>query len=280
MDGRLRPGRRLAAVSLLLLLIVCAAPAAALAQQFVCRPIVRGDTVSRLALQLTGNARAAYTHAFQIRDPARRMFVPKSQYRRPLRTHWEACVAVEPIDAPLALAPLVAAGSPTAIPESAVTPAPVTLAAAPSVPGPTGGSKYGMVYVATIGSVVVATVLIGAALGGSLASRPIPPELQRVGEEFVVAFARPLIDSSSTIAPIHARLRFIEHAGQLEISIAPGPGRRYPNLIDHKKNVEYDVRRVVRELGAGVVLSDRLRAAGKWVVVPVRLAEQIQTGAK
>ena len=123
-------------------------------------------------------------------------------------------------------------------------------------------------------------LLICAAVGHSLAPRPIPPVMQRAGEEFVIAFARPLIDSSSGVSPIQARLRFIRRAQQLEISIAPGTGRRYPNLVDHKRNVEYDVNRVMRVLGTHFVVSDRLRAAGQWVVVPIRLADLKQTGAK
>jgi len=51
------------------------------AQHFVCWPIAAGETASSLARRLTGNAAAAYGFAFQIRDPARRMFVPKSHYQ-------------------------------------------------------------------------------------------------------------------------------------------------------------------------------------------------------
>ena len=122
-------------------------------------------------------------------------------------------------------------------------------------------------------------LLIGVAVGNSLARRPCPLIMQRAGEAFVIAFARPLIDSSSSGPPIQARLRFVRRAQQLEISIAPGAGRRYPNLVDHKRNVEYDVNRVMRVLGAPFVVSDRLRAEGKWVVVPIRLADLKQTGA-
>jgi hypothetical protein len=104
--------------------------------------------------------------------------------------------------------------------------------------------------------------------------------MQRAGEQFVMAFARPLIDASSSAPPIEARLRFIRHAQRLEISIAPGAGRRYPNLVDHKRNMEYDVNRVMRSLGNHFVVSDDLRAAGKWVVVPIRLADVKQTGVK
>ena len=35
------------------------------------------------------------------------------------------------------------------------------------------------------------------------------------------------------------------HASRLDILLAPGAGRRYPNLSDHRSNVEYDVQRVL-----------------------------------
>src|SRR5688572_12272652 len=95
---------RLPAVVLLLL---CVLPPRVDAQQYVCRPIAAGDTASSLARRLTGKAGAAYGHAFQIRDPARRMFVPKSQYRR-LQSDWQACVARGPVaNTPVAYAPVV-----------------------------------------------------------------------------------------------------------------------------------------------------------------------------
>jgi hypothetical protein len=292
MDGTLR-NRRLPAVVLLLL---CAAPPCAEAQQFVCYAIVRGDTPSRLARQLTGDAAAVYTHVFQIRDPARQMFVPKSQYRRGLSTHWQACVAIGPVKSmPLAYAPVVALAAPAVAPAGpaitsaplaitparpAITSAPLPITSAPPALAPLEGSQDDFVFIAKIGSAVLLILFICAAVGDSLAPRPIPPVMQRAGEEFVIAFARPLIDSSSRVSPIQARLQFIRRAQQLEISIAPGAGRRYPNLVDHKRNVEYDVDRVMRGLGTHFVVSDRLRAAGKWVVVPIRLADLKQTGAK
>lgn len=292
MDGALR-NRRLPAV--VVLLLFAAAPCAE-AQQFVCYTIVRGDTPSRLARQLTGDAAAVYTHVFQIRDPARQMFVPKSQYRRGLSTHWQACVAIGPVKSmPLAYAPVVALAAPAVAPAGpAITSAP--LAITPARPANTSaplpftspppalaaleGSQDDFVFIAKIGSAVLLILFISAAVGDSLAPRPIPPVMQRAGEEFVIAFARPLIDSSSSVSPIQARLQFIRRAQQLEISIAPGAGRRYPNLVDHKRNVEYDVDRVMRVLGTHFVVSDRLRAAGRWVVVPIRLADLKQTGAK
>src|SRR5678810_689860 len=88
MNGILR-NRQLPAVVLLLL---CAVPPSAHAQESVCWPIARGDTAPRLAHRLAGDRAAAYSDAFQIRDPSRRSFVPKSQYQR-LSPGWQACVA-------------------------------------------------------------------------------------------------------------------------------------------------------------------------------------------
>jgi hypothetical protein len=256
---------------------------------------------------LTGNPSAAYSDVFQIRDPARRMFVPKSQYLR-LSTRWQACVAIGGVKrtplahavaasaapAGAAAAPAAAAEAPVGAPEApvgapeasmgaitgpAITSAPQAVGTTSPAPALSDGSRDDFVVIATIASSALLVLLIYAA-GDSLARRPIPPVMQRAGEQFVTAFARPLIDPSSSVPPIQVQLRFIRRAQQLEISIAPGAGRRYPNLVDHKRNVAYDVNRVMRVLGNHFVVSDRLRAAGKWVVVPIRLADVKQTGAK
>ena len=55
-------------------------------------------------------------------------------------------------------------------------------------------------------------------------------------------------------------------------------GRRYPNLRDHKNNVEYNVTRVVLRLGSHLVVGDRLREEGKWVIIPIRRAHSKQAG--
>jgi hypothetical protein len=250
---------------MVVLLLLCAAPPCADAQQFVCWPIVRGDTASGLARQLTGNAAAAYSDAFQIRDPSRRMFVPKSHYRR-LSTDWEACVARGPVMS------LALADEPAPIRSYPLADTPVVSLAA--------ASQRDITFAVKTGAVLLLMLLMFAAVADHMAARRIPPVMQRAGEEFISAFARPLIDPSSSDPPIAVRMRFVRHAQQLEISIAPGEGRRYPNLVDHKRNVEYDVHRVIHLLGTRVVVSDRLRAVGKWVVVPIRLANSKQAGAK
>jgi hypothetical protein len=270
--------RRLPAV---VLLFLCVSPPCAQAQQFVCWPIQQGDTASELSRRLTGDTAAVYSHAFQIRDPVRKMFVPKSRYQR-LSTDWQACVATGPVKGtPPAYAPVVALGASGNVPEEpAITSRPLAVASA-SLAGPSGsGSRLDTAFAAKAGGAVLVVLAISAAAARSVRRRPIPPLMQRAGEQFVAAFERPLVDASSRVPPIRTRMRFVRRRQQLEIAIAPGPGRRYPNLADHKRNVEYDVTRVMRLLGTRFVVGDRLRTAGKWVVVPIRAADKIQTGAK
>jgi hypothetical protein len=278
MNGTLR-NCRLATVALL---VVCAVPPCAAAQEFVCWPIARGETAPRLAHRLTGNPNSAYTDAFQIRDPARRMFVPKSQYRN-LKAGWQACVAnTSRKSSPAVFAPEATPVASSIVPkEPAITSAPLTRTAERLTLAwarwPSDGVLAGWIAASFL------LIVICTAVAVVLAPHPVPPPLQRAGDAFVNAFARPLIDlgdPGSNGPPIQTRLRFVRRKQQLEISIAPGPGRRYPNLVDHKRNVEYDVGRVMRLLGHRLVVSDRLRAAGKWVVVPIRLADAKQTGVK
>ena len=258
-------------VSALLLLVVCAAPGGAAADEFVCSPIGRGDTATTLARRLIGSPAAAYSDAFQIRDPRRRMFVPKSQYQR-LKPHWEVCVTPRPAAAP----PVVPAAASTA-PDASIA-APVALAmSSAAVPAATHSTSDE----GALGPVGIAGLLLLALAAAGVTwftPRSIPVPIRQTGEAFIAAFARPLVDPSSSSPPIETRVRFVRRKQQLEISIAPGPGRRYPNLTDHKKNVEYDVERVLRALGNHAVLGESLRARGKWVVVPVRLTDGTSTG--
>ena len=252
----------------LVLLLLCAVPSSVHAEQFVCSPIARGDTVTTLARRLTGRAAAAYSDAFQIRDPARRMFVPKSQYQR-LRTHWQACVLVRPRES--AATPVAPEATALLPEEPMATPIPMAVSSVSPALTVAESSSSDRVLGPALGAAALLIFLTGVAATGWLAPRSMPAPMQQTGEAFIAAFARPLIDPASGTPPIDTRLRFVRRTQHLEIFIAPGPGRRYPNLADHKKNVEYDVNRVMRILGNHVVLADSLRARGRWVVVPIGL---------
>ena len=274
--------------SAIVFLILCGAPLCAEAQQFVCWPIVRGDTASGLAMRLTGTAAAAFSNVFEIRDPARQKFVPKSQYSR-LSTDWQACVARElvksnvPAPAPANAAYAAPATAPSSLATAAfanvATAASAAMAIAAAVDLPAIDERD-VVFAVTFGAGVSLMFVMITLVSSYATERPIPPALQRVGEDFLTAFATPLVDPTSAVPPVAGRLRFIGRKQRLEICIAPNGGRRYPNLLDHRKNVVYDVQRVIRNIGAHRIVCDRLHSEGQWVIVSIRLAEPKQAGAK
>jgi hypothetical protein len=260
-------------VSAIALVILCGAPVCAEAQQFVCWPIVRGDTASGLALRLTGTTATTYSDAFQIRDPARRKFLPKSQYNR-LRSDWQVCVARE-----LATSDVPAASPAPGALAPPVTAASAALPAAWNYDLPAGLNYEDIVFAVTFGAGVSLMFLMISAVSSYAAAGPMPPALQRAGEDFLAAFATPLVDPTSAVPPVEGRLRFIPRKRRLQIYIAPNGGRRYPNLSDHKENVVYDVHRVIALIGAHRIVCDRLHAEGQWVVVSIRLKDPKEAGA-
>ena len=105
--------------------------------------------------------------------------------------------------------------------------------------------------------------------------------LQRFGERFVREFDRPLVRVRPAEPVVEARLRVRPHRRQVEVMLAPRGGRPYPNLVDHRQNVEYDVERVLHVLHAkgpaAAGPSDQrfvhgpLYTQGRWFVVPLQL---------
>lgn len=91
--------------------------------------------------------------------------------------------------------------------------------------------------------------------------------MRRFAERFVREFERPLRQAPADPRPIRARLRASPDRGRLEIMIAPAGSHRYPNLTDHKRNVAYDVARVVELLNARSFVGAAPFAKGEWVVV-------------
>ena len=256
-------------LSIVVFLVLCGA-ARAEAQEYACWPIVRGDTASSLARRLTGTAANTYSEAFQIRDPARQKFVPKSQYSR-LSTNWRACVERE----------LVKSGvrAPALVPAAAASAAPPAISQATASTAPPAATQYDVRFALTFGAAVSLMLLMISAVSSYAAGRPMPPALQRAGEDFLRVFATSLVDPTSAVPPIAGHLRFSRRRQRLEICIAPRGGRRYPNLSDHKTNVVYDVHRVIGIMGADRIVCDRLHAEGQWVVVSVRLAGPKEAGA-
>ena len=132
---------------------------------------------------------------------------------------------------------------------------------------------------------LVLVVAIGVICSGledqRAAGQPVPDGMRRFGEAFVREFERPLLRQGRTGSPaIQARLRADAKQRRLEVLIAPAAGRRYPNLSDHKRNVEYDVGRVLERLRVPSVLGRAPYAQGQWVVCPFEFADTQQAGGK
>ena len=227
----------------------------------VCQSIRGGETASQLARRITGDSRNKYRPWFQIMDRSSR-FIPKSQYDR-IRPGWRACivkettqsVSVEPVaEREERESPVVAGGSPPPMVTDAVRP--------------------------VANSVDLTLVWLGAAIVVPLFGWRIADDymarrkavllvMRHYAHRFVREFERPLIQQPTEL-PLRARLRLRPARGRVDILLAPGEGRRYPNLSDHRKNLEYDVVRIVRLLGDDSFVREPLYTHAEWVVVPFR----------
>ena len=271
-----------------LVLLLTATPPAASAQSLVCHPIRRGESATQAARRVTGDSRNAYQDWFQIRNASSR-FVPKSQYNR-VRAGWEACVrrhgqrASARVDAQVAV-PRPDAPAASVVSDSlsfskvAAAEADVLIAGREDEAGDTPSSVAIRILRAIVRS-EIAIVWLGAAmvvpwmgwriLDDRLArKRTATIVMRQFATRFVQDFERPLRWSDSD-RPIRARVRYSAWRGRLDILITPGHGRRYPNLADHRKNVEYDVARVMRAMGDPAFVHGRPYAQDVWVVVPLQ----------
>jgi hypothetical protein len=231
-------------------LAVIAATGHPLAQSWTCAAIRTGETTASVARRLTGDARNRFEPWFQILDPATSRFVRKEDYD-PVHARWRACVM---------------AGRPH------------------------GDERRGFASSSTLGGVLdtlaraigrvdsrlalwaalaLAIALTWSSLDEYLTDRNVMlAAMQRFGEAFVLEFERSLVQRDDPAPPIRSRLRANARRRRLEILIAPGGRRRYPNLSDHKKNVEYDVARVLQRVRDRSFVGGPLHADGQWVVVP------------
>ena len=87
---------------------------------------------------------------------------------------------------------------------------------------------------------------------------------------FVREFARPLPRRDLSDRPIAATLRCAPYRGRLDILLAPTQGHSYPNLSDHRKNLLYDIERVLRLVPDQSFSCCEPYQRGNWVVIPFR----------
>ena len=279
----------------ILALAVSAAPA--FAQSPVCHPIRRGESAGQAARRVTGDSRNVYSASFQIMNGSAR-FVPKSQYDR-IHAGWSACIvrpsargtasARRRLDPPavLTVTEIVSGPGDGERAQETAPPPPIAVAttaplvrlrvsaspAASTSPRPLGNVDLTIMWL----GIVIAVPWFGVQiLDGYVSRRRTASVLvQLFAHRFIAEFERPLVRYDDTERPLKVRVRN-RRRGRFDILLAPGQGRRYPNLTDHKRNVEYDVGRVLSALDDPAFVDGALYTQAEWIVVPF----QPRTGPK
>ena len=224
-----------------------------------CYPIRPGDTVARLAQRFTGNANNRYQSWFQIVEPTTATLIPKSHYGR-IQAGWHVCVATEMLR-----------------PGSARRPYAVVTSGPPVVLQPGVGHEQTAIDLSVLWWVIPLSAVSGLVLARVVARKYMVRRRARLeamkgfGDRFICEFERPLFRSCANEPSVRSRLRLAPRRRTVEVLLAPGNGRTYPNLSDHRKNVEYDVERVPRLLRQAPFKTGPLYAEGPWVVIPFRL---------
>ena len=269
-------------------LVLLIGPAEGLAQSPVCQPIRRGESATQAARRVTGDGRNAYQAWFQIKNPSSRA-VPKSQYNR-VRAGWQACV-VKQVRRPGSVLdtddrlegsePPIEAAAPTLLAANdVVAAAALPVAGDVATRHDAGPEPNGSPPVRIVKSMDFTMLLLGAAmvvpwfgwriLDDYLIRRNTTAIVMRhFAHRFVDEFERPLIQCHASERPVRSALRCNVRRSRFDVLLAPGDGRRYPNLLDHKKNVEYDVSRVMEALADDAFVTGPLYMQAGWIVVPV-----------
>jgi len=237
------------------------------AQPLLCAAIQPGETAAQVAKRITGEASSTRESWFQIVDPATSRLVSKARYGF-VRAGWRACVAT-------------GLTSLTASPDGGI----------PAVWARHARTAYNDITRlvqapdSNLALWLVLLALIALATHGAdhyFQDRERTLEAMRqFSRKFVQEFERPLVGCNPSDRPIQSRLRFAPHAARLDILIAPSAGHRYPNLTDHRNNVEYDLKRVLNVLRDEPFVKGRPYMDGPWVVLPFQLKPVItEAGGK
>jgi hypothetical protein len=234
----------------------------ALAQAMYCTPIRPGETAPQVAMRITGEASDAREPWFQIVDPATSRFVPKPRYAY-VRAGWQACVAT---GLPASVAPPANSHASTWTRHLRTAYDDV----ARLIQSPDSDLGLWLVLLALI------AIATHSADHYFRDREQVLKAMQRFSQMFVREFERPLAGVDLSVRPIQSKLRFAPQASRLDILIAPGAGRRYPNLTDHRNNVEYDLRRILDVLRDEPFVNGRPYMDGRWVVLPFSLKPAIR----
>jgi hypothetical protein len=221
-----------------------------------CYAIKAGDTAARLAQRFTGNEFNRYQAWFQIVDPTTGTFIPKTRYNL-IQSGWHVCVATDMLRW-------------RSIPAGYYAVSPV-LPVMPPAAGPqtTAVIDLRMLWWGAPLGVLISGLLLAWSWKHLDERRARVDAMKRFGNSFISEFERPLSRSVAR-RPIKSRLRCAPGRRKVEILLAPAHGHTYPNLVDHRRNVEYDVERVLRLLRHEPFIGGPPHAEGRWVVIPCR----------
>lgn len=255
MAARLRRCALLAAVCLLV-----GAPGAFARERVTCVTIRTDETVAAVAQRITGDARNMQASWFQIVNPTTSRAVPKTRYGF-MFAGWNACTTTHETLPDLTIEPVAQVVSTAAVadaaPDVSVAPALATVVVwAPAA-----------LWSALVLVLPLTCWLVDEHLAGRRARLRV---MKLYAERFVEEFERPLLQPHLPHRPIQSRVRFKPGRARFDVLLAPEAGLRYPNLTDHKGNVQYDVVRIEQTLSERAFVSGRPYARGRWVIVPFR----------
>jgi hypothetical protein len=247
-----------------LVLLFTAATGEASAQQFVCSAVRQGDTAAGLALRLTNSAENRYAPWFQILNPTTSRFIPKGAYGA-IRPGWKVCVARDASSRPMRQ---------LIIPSDRAKPETARL-------------FDRLVAMDSAYAWMMAVAILAPLFASPVAKkyvdkrRTMLDSMSRFAAVFVREFAQPLPRQHSADQPIKARLQCAPYRARLEILLAPNKGHSYPNLSDHKKNLEYDIERVLGLVPDQPFIRGEPYSRGDWVVIPFQVPAGVtQRGAR
>jgi hypothetical protein len=229
-----------------------------------CYPIRPGDTAAGLAYRFTGNAHNRHQPWFQIVEPTTATLIPKSQYGR-IQAGWHVCVATGMLRLGSARRPYaVGTSGPLVVLQRGVRheQAAIDLSV-----------LWWAIPLFAVSGLVLARVLARKYM---VRRRARLETMKGFGDRFISEFERPLFRRCVDEPSVRSRLRLAPRRRTVEVLLAPADGRTYPNLSDHRKNVEYDVERVLRLLRHAPFKTGPLYAEGPWVVIPFRLESDRQ----
>ena len=237
-----------------------AAPSAAAAPGFICHPVQPGDSASAIALRLTQSNRGWNEPGFQIFDPIAARFIPKARYRR-IQPGWQVCVVESLMSTPFLSSDRPVSASRHEVPRTVAAPA-AKVAARAGVP-----TRWWWLPLLAMAPVMAWAVFKTVANRSDMVART----LETFAADFIREFERPLIDERARQSALHAQISLSPRTRSMEVLLAPAGGRRYPNLEDHRSNVEYDIRRVLTLLDDRRFSCGPIRSQGPWVAFPFRL---------